>query len=610
MSIKPSRLFRLIYRGRELLSFISREHKKKLIKFALFQALTGLLDLIGIGLIGVIGSIALSGVVSSSVPNPTVGKFMGILGLSNVQMTSQIIILSLAAAVCLVGRSVSAFFVSSRIFHFLGNEGSLLSSTLVNKILNKDISEIEGRTRQDSVFILTSGSNKAALDVAGSIILALADVFSLFLILAILIIVDTLTALITVTMFGIIGHSLYRHLRNKATNLGKVNSQLFVAINNSIVSTLENIRFIKTANLVEQRTTDFNNLRKSQSIALADLTVMPYISKYFFEVVLVLGALFISAIQFVMHDAVQAITTLTIFLAAGGRLGPTALRLQQSSLLIKANISYTVPVLDLYRESNVELVNSAADSTNLEFEGSAELVNIDFEYLGSNVKALDNINLKIPKNSFTAIVGPSGAGKSTLIDVLLGLNTPKTGSSSISGTQPIIAFRKWPGKVSYVPQRTSLLDGTIAENIAYGRKFVSEDVIWNALRTANLEKLVNSLELGIHTPIGELGSRLSAGQQQRLGIARALFSEPEFLVMDEATSALDATTEKELSESLANLQTRVTIVVVAHRLSTVVAADKIVYMANGQILAEGSMEEVRSRIPEFDQQAQILGILS
>jgi ABC-type multidrug transport system fused ATPase/permease subunit len=610
MSTKPSRLFRLISRVRELLSFISRENKKKLIKFALLQALTGLLDLIGIGLIGVIGSLALSGVVSSSAPNPTVGKFISFLGLSNVELASQVTILSVSAAVCLVGRSVSAFFVSSRIFHFLGNEGGILSSTLINKILKKDVSEIEGRARQDSVFILTSGSNKAALDVAGSIILALADIFSLFLILATLIILDSLTALISITLFGIIGFTLYRHLRNKATNLGRINSQLFVSINNSIVSTLENIRFIKTANLVDQRIMDFNDLRKSQSNALADLTVMPYISKYVFEVVLVFGALFISAIQFVMHDAIQAITTLTIFLAAGGRLAPTALRLQQSSLLIKANISYTVPVLNLYRESQVEIIDSAVDSTSLEFGGSAELVDIDFEYPGSNVKALKNINLKIPKNSFTAIVGPSGAGKSTLIDVLLGLNTPNRGSVSISGIQPMIAFRKWPGKVSYVPQRTTLLDGTIAENVAYGRKYVTEDAIWNALRTANLEKLVKSLEFGIQTPIGELGSRLSAGQQQRLGIARALFSEPEFLVMDEATSALDATTEKELSVSLGNLQTRVTIVVVAHRLSTVVAADKIVYIANGEILAEGSMEEVRSRIPEFDQQAQLLGILN
>ncbi len=607
---KPRQPFGLIKRVRYLLSFISRDHKKKLVVFALFQALTGLLDLIGIGLIGLIGSLALTGVVATSVPNPTVVKSIDFLGLSGLELTSQVTILSLVAAICLIGRSVSAFYVSSRIFHFLGVEGALLSSKLANKILKKDISDIEARTRQDSVFILTSGSNKAALDVAGSIILALADISSLVLILTTLLILDALTALITFVLFGILGLALYKHLRDKATNLGRVNSQLFVSINNSILSTLENIRFIKTANLTEQRIFEFNQLRMSQSKALADLTVMPYISKYVFEVVLVLGAVFISAIQFLLHDAIQAIATLIVFLAAGGRLAPAALRLQQSSLLIKANISYTIPVLELYQESDQEVKESRGVAHGREFNGNAELVNVDYVYPGSSLSALKNINLKIPVNSFTAIVGPSGAGKSTLIDVLLGLNTPQKGSVLISGISPTIAFREWTGKVGYVPQRTNLLDGTIAENVVYGRKFDTDDQIWKSLRIANLEELVKSLEFGIHTPVGELGSRLSAGQQQRLGIARALFSEPELLVMDEATSSLDATTEKELSQSLANLQSKVTLVVVAHRLSTVVKADKIVYMASGEILAEGKMEEVRLRIPEFEQQAQILGIKS
>lgn len=603
-----SELFHLINRARFLLSFISKGHKKKLVKFALVQAFTGLLDLIGIGLIGVIGSIALNGVVATSVPNSTVDKIMSFLGLNGLQLSFQVIILALLATVCLVGRSISAFFVSSRIFHFLGKEGSLLSSKLAKKILEKDISDIEGRTRQDSVFILTSGSNKAALDVAGSMILALADFSTLILILATLVVLDALTAFITIMLFGFLGIILYRHLRNKAANLGRLNSQLFVSINTSILSTLENLRFIKTANLIEQRLSEFNKLRKSQSNALADLTVMPYISKYVFEVVLVLGALFISAVQFLLHDAIQAITTLTIFLAAGGRLAPAALRLQQSSLLIKANISYTVPVLNLYQESQNKIQRHEAVSLDLEFKSCAELVNVNFTYPGASIKALSDVNLRIAEKSFTAIVGPSGAGKSTLIDVLLGLNTPQKGFVSISETHPMIAFCKWPGKVSYVPQRTSLLDGTIAENIVYGRTFETEDEVWNALRTANLDELVRSLEFGIHTPIGELGSRLSAGQQQRLGIARALFSEPEFLVMDEATSALDARTEKELSKYLASLQTRVTLVVVAHRLSTVISADKVVYIDNGVILAQGSMQEVRSKIPEFDRQAQILGI--
>jgi ABC-type multidrug transport system fused ATPase/permease subunit len=475
-------------------------------------------------------------------------------------------------------------------------------------LLSKDISEVEKLTRQESVFILTSGSNKAALDVAGSMILVLSDFISLVLVVITLLILDPITAIVTFVLFGSIGLILFNHLKNRASRLGESNSRHFVDINNSILMTLDNLRFIKPANLMESRIADFNKLRSQQSQDLAELSVMPYVSKYVFEVALVLGALLISALQFVLHDAIHAITTLTVFLAAGGRLAPAALRLQQSLLLIRANISYTEPVLKLYRESSAKTNGLDIDNPVSSFISQVELHDVCYQYPDSNSLALKNINLNIPDRSFTAIVGPSGAGKSTLIDVLLGLNSPQSGDVKISGQKPLVAYKSWPGKVSYVPQRTTLIDGTIAENISFGRLATSESQIMEAIKLSNLEEVIDSLSEGIHTPIGELGSRLSAGQQQRIGIARALFSKPELLIMDEATSALDSQTERDLSESLAKLRSQVTLLIVAHRLTTIVDADKVVYMAKGEILAEGSMVEVRNSVPNFNEQAQILGI--
>jgi ABC-type multidrug transport system fused ATPase/permease subunit len=594
---------------RTVLSFIPRSHKKTLLKFAVIQALTGFLDLIGIVLIGVIGSLALHGVTSSTTLNPWVFRFLELVGLDDRSLSLQVAILSSVAGFCLVGRSISAFLVSSRIFHFLGNEGALLSSTLIGKVLAKDLAQVEKATRQETVFILTSGSNKAALDVAGSLILILADMASLILIVLTLLILDVTTALIMITLFGLLSYALFAILRNKATELGRTNARLFVEINNSILKTLDNIRFIKTANLVEDRISDFNQLRYKQSKALADLSVMPYISKYFFEVVLIIGALLISALQFIMNDAIHAITTLTVFLAAGGRLAPAALRLQQSSLLIKANISYTVPVLALYKEDLKLEMRPELKTPIGVFEGRVEIQYLNYQYPSSTNLNLQDINLVIPNKSFTAIVGPSGAGKSTLVDLLLGLNTPQTGKVVMSGVSPLDAFMMWPGKVSYVPQRTNLIDGTIAENISYGRPILNDEQIVQAIHLANLEDFVAGLEDGVQTSIGELGSRLSAGQQQRIGIARALFSTPELLILDEATSALDAKTEKDLTDSLKKLRNKVTLIVVAHRLSTILDADKVVYMSNGKILTQGSMAEVRERIPEFNTQAEILGIV-
>lgn len=474
--------------------------------------------------------------------------------------------------------------------------------------MNKDLAEVEKMTRQETVFILTSGSNKAALDVAGSLVLILADLASLLLIILTLFILDAPTAVITMVLFSSLGFFLFNHLKNKASELGKLNSKLFVDLNNSILKTLDNVRFIKTANLMESRISEFNELRFLQSKALADLSVMPYVSKYVFEVVLVIGALIISAVQFAMHDAIHAITTLTVFMAAGGRLAPAALRLQQSSLLIRANISYTLPVLELYNEEDAVSVRLENAGKTNEFEGRVELTNISYKYPDSEKSTLHNINLNIPQNTLTAIVGPSGSGKSTLIDVLLGLNTPATGEVRISNRPPLQTYATWPGKVSYVPQRTNLIDGTIAENISYGRVVEDPDQILEAIQIANLKELISQLPDGVNTPIGELGSRLSAGQQQRIGIARALFSKPELLIMDEATSALDAITERELTDSFAELRDKVTVIVVAHRLSTIVDADKVVYVANGEVVAEGTMNEVRIKVPDFNSQAEILGI--
>lgn len=594
---------------REVLVFVSRKNKITLLKFALIQALTGILDLIGIALIGVIGSIALRGVAASEALNPRIVQVLEIMRIESYSLSYQVSILAILASLCLIARSVAAYLISSRVFHFLGREGAVLSTTLVNKILKKDIAGIESHPKQESLFIVTAGSNKVALDVAGSLVLLVADVLSLGLLIITLMIVDVITATISVLLFGGLALLLFNNLKNKAERLGGVSFKLHVEINSSIISTLENIRFIKTANLVDDRVDEFSRLRQKHFKALAELSVMPYISKYVFEIALIISAITISGIQFVLHDSFRAITTLTIFLAAGGRLAPAALRIQQSLLMIKANLNYTLPVIGLYKESEFQINTEGLNLPQLNsFHANVELTQVDFSYPNTGFKALDSINLVIPNLSFVAIVGPSGSGKSTLMDVLLGLNTPQNGSVTISSRDPLSVYEKWPGKVAYVPQATVLMDGTIAQNIAFGRNPLDEDQIMKTIQQANLAEFVSDLEFGIHTQVGELGSRLSAGQRQRIGIARALFSEPELLVMDEPTSALDALTEQNLADSLMTLRHQMTLVVIAHRLSTITSADKIVYISNGKIVAEGTMSEVRSKVPEFELQSKLLGI--
>jgi ABC-type multidrug transport system fused ATPase/permease subunit len=220
------------------------------------------------------------------------------------------------------------------------------------------------------------------------------------------------------------------------------------------------------------------------------------------------------------------------------------------------------------------------------------------------------VNITIQPATMVAIVGPSGAGKTTLVDIILGIFPPDEGSVFISGLNPLEVYRTYPGAVAYVPQEVFISNGSIKENVALGFNSgdVPDEVIWDALRSANLESFVNALDLDLETPVGEFGSRLSGGQRQRLGIARALLSKPRLLVLDEATSSLDLASEAEISQSISNIRGEVTVIVIAHRLSTVKDADQIVYIEDGSVLAQGTFNELKERIPSFANQAKLSGL--
>jgi len=208
------------------------------------------------------------------------------------------------------------------------------------------------------------------------------------------------------------------------------------------------------------------------------------------------------------------------------------------------------------------------------------------------------------------ITGASGSGKTTLADLMLGLLEPSTGKVLISGLKPSEAIRKWPGAIAYVPQEVTIFNGTIRENITLGfDEWNESDVkIARAIELASLGDVVSELPDGLESQVGDRGTSLSGGQRQRIGIARALFTNPRLLVMDEATSSLDGLTESVISNNISRLHGKVTVVLIAHRLSTVRNADNVVYLRNGKIVATGNFDAVRKAVPDFDKQAKLMGL--
>jgi ABC-type multidrug transport system fused ATPase/permease subunit len=427
-------------------------------------------------------------------------------------------------------------------------------------------------------------------------------------------VIDPPTALGTLFVFSLVGYFLHQFMQVRAGNLGTKGSELSIVSNEKIVEVFSSYRESVVRNRRDYYAREIEKFRFGLADVSAEIYFLPYVSKYVIETAVILGAVLIGAAQFVLQDATQAIATLSIFLAAGTRIAPAVLRLQQGSISIRSGMGQAQPTLALIDElGNGPIIGNVEDRVDVIHEGfnsEIEVSNVSFTYPNKSIPAIDGISLSIPPGKSIAFVGPSGAGKTTIIDILLGVLNPDFGSVHISGFPPLRAVEKWPGAISYVPQDVAISAGTIRENVALGfpADEATDELVLSALRVAHLEEFVAGLPLGLDTKVGERGAMISGGQRQRLGIARAMFTRPHLLVLDEATSSLDGETEASISEAIHELRGRTTVILIAHRLSTIKNADIVVYLADGKIVSKGTFNEVRKSVPDFDRQAIHMGL--
>ena len=579
----------------------------------LVQISFGLLDLLGVAIVGVLGALAVSG-VQGQVPGNRVSLVLEILNIQNLTLQTQVGILGILAALLLIGKTVFSIIFARKIMFFLSRRGAVISSGLVSKILGLNLLQIQKRSNQETLYFVTSGVGVITLGILGTTINVISDI-SLLLVLSIgLFIVDPIIAILTMLTFLFIGLILYQLLHTRARRLGTKSSTLSISSNEKILEVLGSYRESVVRNSRSFYAEEIGKQRLALANTVAELTFMPNISKYVIEITVVIGMLGVGAAQFIMQDARHAVGVLSVFLAASTRIAPAVLRVQQGAIQIKGSLGAAGPTLDLIEElsSEKEITQDLKmfDRTHDGFSGEIAFNRVKFQYSSEGILILNDLSFEIPFGQSVAIVGPSGAGKTTLVDVLLGVLEPVSGSVLISQLNPQEVVRRWPGAISYVPQDVLITNGTIKENVSMGfpSELVSDEAVWDALTVAQLQGVVNDFEFGLDTPVGDRGTRLSGGQRQRLGIARAMYTAPKLLVLDEATSSLDGQTESDLAEALHNLKGKVTVVMIAHRLSSVRKVDTVIYLENGLIKASGSFEKVRAEVPNFDNQANLMGL--
>lgn len=600
------------------LNLLTKADRIKVFLFIGAQLLVSILDTLGILLMGAVASLGLALVSGAKSPSSveTILRHVGITGLRPSKLLP---ICGVGVIVLLLIRTSLSLIISLRTYKFLAISSGEISEKFIKGLLKAPFSWIRRQGVNDLAYALTQGVQNSVIGVLGQFIVLVSEICFLGLMFAILLWVNVLMTVVASVFFLIFGASVYLRVGRHISGLSEESTQKVVEGNQQVQNALNLFREIFVMSRAEKIQADFKDSRVESGLLFARLSWLQLVPKFSVEVAVVLGGFFLAVTSALTSSYVNAVTDLVIFLAATSRLAPSALRLQQSLMAVRAfagqalkSFVYYEKLEELRGNEDKKRLSAIKVDPNDEIENipGVEFNEVSYIFDDAEVPILSDVTFTIAPGEVVALVGPSGSGKSTLCDLLLGLLTPSLGGVDIGGVPAAECVRRSPGVVSYLPQETLIVPGTIAENVTIGirNENVDDESLQQAILRAQLFDFVQQLPEGIQQFIGDTGIRLSGGQRQRVGLARALYSRPKLLVLDEPTSALDAETEDLLLQTLSVMKGQCSILIIAHRLSTLKFVDRVMYLEDGHLLALGTVAEVRGLVPRFDIQAGLQGL--
>ena len=544
------------------------------------------LDTVGVILIGLLLTRSSDQLITNSESNSS--NFLSVITFANSFSLIQIAFLAL---LLFISKSLLSGFFIKVMNNVLADAESDATTKTFRKLLNggyKNFSEISS---QDLIFSLNYSAASGISNLISLTVSIISEATLLITIGLLFLFVDYQIALFIILYFATIGYFIYKLFGPKMHSIGKKYAESARWSSASLNDSVFAYRELFTLHKQDEFVTKFSKGRTSFAKSNANSAFYASLPRYIVETALLFGAVMLAAYAFRGNDPTRAIGILGIFLTGSMRLMASLLPLQTSLNSLKQTIAQSDPFFNLVKKTLITQdlpaehkyqLNENSEPFSIKFE------NVTFNYPNSEFSAIRNVSFEIAAGEYIALIGPSGSGKSTIADLIIKLIEPTEGSVSYPDTNPDYV------KIGYVPQSPGIVSGTILENITLNIDSGSfdEKKLSKALKDSHLSDLVHSLRNGINSDLGAQLDALSGGQMQRIGLARALYSDPGLLVLDEATSALDAETESAITDSLNKLKGSCTIVVIAHRLSTVQNADRVYVIENGRIAASGKFSEL------------------